>query len=386
MLTVRQTTPAKALQANTDLKELSHSITGGALVAQGYWVPYACARAICLTFCFPIRWALTPVFGPSFIKECIPIGHPGFQRYKIDRDLVRNAKLEADSWRMQASRSATPATPRLLGARDIPRSVPPTSAPSPGMIYGRDRQTPQFDERSPFAADKSRSKTRRQDADGPSLSPKTSPIDGASPRNTTWHSINRPYHTPAPSFHKSPAQPLASTLEMLNRPLPRDDFQHASWRDVEGSRTPEPRELERADTPAGRCAGKRPARELDEDYEDDAGEAGSDSSQATSCSSDTDPDIVTSPPPQFAHRAPPKKKLRQTIPSAPPVSRVSTPKSLKVTSADVRAAQVLLEMSQDRGGAKMGDGQQKHGGLIYDYDTLTGGKPSALKNRKHYGQ
>ncbi|KAK6436323.1 hypothetical protein LTR95_007479, partial [Oleoguttula sp. CCFEE 5521] len=34
-----KTTPAKALNANRGLRDLSHSITGGALAAQGYWIP-----------------------------------------------------------------------------------------------------------------------------------------------------------------------------------------------------------------------------------------------------------------------------------------------------------------------------------------------------------
>lgn len=261
---------------------------------------------------------------------------------------------------MQASRSVTPATPRLLGAKDTPRSVPPTSAPSPGMIYGRDRQTPQFDEGSPFATGKPRGKGRTQNEDGPSLSPKTSPTDSVSPQYTSWNSINRPHKTSSSPFHRSPVQHLASTLELLNRPLTKDSFQHASWRDCGGSRTPEPGEVEHSGTPAGHRAGKRSARELDEDYEDD-GEARSESSQATSCASESDPDIVTSPPPTPARRAPPKKKLRQTTPRAPPVSRENTPESTKVTTADVRAAHVLLEMSNGDGAPKAGYGQHMEG-------------------------
>lgn len=286
---------------------------------------------------------------------------------------------------MQASRSATPATPRLLGAKDIPRSVPPTSAPSPGMIYGRDRQTPQFEERSPFSSGKSCTKPRPQELDEPSLSPKTSPTDSMSPAHTTWNSINRPYQSRSSPFHKSAAQPLASTMEMLNRPLPRDDFQHASWRDSEGSRTPEPREIQRANAAAGRRAGKRPARELDEDYEDDGGEATSDSSQASSCTSDSDPDIVTSPPPPPARRAPPKKKLRRTAPSATAASRSATPSSTKVTSADWRAAQVLLQMSKGEDTQGVDHEHQKNDGKSYECDPLSRARLVAAE-KKLYGE
>ncbi|KAF2725764.1 DNA-binding domain of Mlu1-box binding protein MBP1, partial [Polychaeton citri CBS 116435] len=94
-----KTTPAKALQTNPGLKNLSYSITGGALAAQGYWMPYQCARAICLTFCHPIRWALTPVFGPTFIKECLPQVHADFAKFKIDLTTTHMAALEAEGWR-----------------------------------------------------------------------------------------------------------------------------------------------------------------------------------------------------------------------------------------------------------------------------------------------
>ncbi|KAF1349558.1 transcription regulator HTH, apses-type DNA-binding domain-containing protein, partial [Delphinella strobiligena] len=45
-----KTTPNKVLGANHGLRELSHSITGGSIAAQGYWMPYGCARAVCATF------------------------------------------------------------------------------------------------------------------------------------------------------------------------------------------------------------------------------------------------------------------------------------------------------------------------------------------------
>ncbi|KAF1813790.1 hypothetical protein P152DRAFT_394050, partial [Eremomyces bilateralis CBS 781.70] len=40
-----KTTPAKVLNVNPGLRDISHSITGGALVAQGYWMPFRCAQA-----------------------------------------------------------------------------------------------------------------------------------------------------------------------------------------------------------------------------------------------------------------------------------------------------------------------------------------------------
>ncbi|KPI35805.1 uncharacterized protein AB675_11088 [Cyphellophora attinorum] len=67
-----KTTPAKMLNKNVGLRDICHSITGGALVAQGYWIPYLAAKHIAATFCYRIRHALTPVFGLDFIDLCVP--------------------------------------------------------------------------------------------------------------------------------------------------------------------------------------------------------------------------------------------------------------------------------------------------------------------------
>ncbi|KAF5676457.1 apses transcription factor xbp1 [Fusarium heterosporum] len=78
------------------LKEITHSITGGSIVAQGYWMPYQCARAICATFCYPIAGALVPIFGPTFPSTCIPPNSPDFGRMIIDPRLISDATREAE--------------------------------------------------------------------------------------------------------------------------------------------------------------------------------------------------------------------------------------------------------------------------------------------------
>ncbi|KAK0627517.1 transcription regulator HTH, apses-type DNA-binding domain-containing protein, partial [Immersiella caudata] len=40
-----KTTPAKMLGLNPGLRDITHSITGGSIRAQGYWMPYHCAKA-----------------------------------------------------------------------------------------------------------------------------------------------------------------------------------------------------------------------------------------------------------------------------------------------------------------------------------------------------
>ncbi|KAI9706125.1 MAG: hypothetical protein M1836_005531 [Candelina mexicana] len=95
-----KTTPAKMLNANPGLRDICHSITGGALAAQGYWMPYACALAIAATFCHSIRHALTPLFGPSFPALCIPPDSPQFGRMVIDRSIVESCTDEAHRFKL----------------------------------------------------------------------------------------------------------------------------------------------------------------------------------------------------------------------------------------------------------------------------------------------
>ncbi|KUJ17006.1 uncharacterized protein LY89DRAFT_718712 [Mollisia scopiformis] len=101
-----KTTPAKMLNMNPGLKEITHSITGGALAAQGYWMPYACALAVCTTFCSHIAGALIPIFGPTFPSQCVPPEAPEHGRMIIDPQTVLAATAEAEAYRIQYSSSS----------------------------------------------------------------------------------------------------------------------------------------------------------------------------------------------------------------------------------------------------------------------------------------
>ncbi|KAI8635206.1 hypothetical protein F5Y19DRAFT_469080 [Xylariaceae sp. FL1651] len=113
-----KTTPAKMLNSNPGLKEITHSITGGSIMAQGalvgfrhfeqtlinhnsegYWMPYQCAKAVCATFCHNIAGALIPIFGPDFPSLCTPSEAPEYSRMIIDPAIVVQSTREADHFR-----------------------------------------------------------------------------------------------------------------------------------------------------------------------------------------------------------------------------------------------------------------------------------------------
>ncbi|GIJ92322.1 hypothetical protein Asppvi_011303 [Aspergillus pseudoviridinutans] len=127
-----KTTPAKMLNANPGLREICHSITGGALAAQGYWMPYEAAKAVAATFCWKIRHALTPLFGLDFPSMCIhPQDRGRFGRMVIDPAIVRKSTETANYYRMLELQSPSYSSLRLLRTGT---NFGPTSAGSSGFV------------------------------------------------------------------------------------------------------------------------------------------------------------------------------------------------------------------------------------------------------------
>ncbi|KAB5572737.1 hypothetical protein GE09DRAFT_1283046 [Coniochaeta sp. 2T2.1] len=106
-----KTTPAKMLNMNPGLKDITHSITGGSIMAQGYWMPFSCAKAVCATFCHHISGALIPIFGPQFPSECVHPDAPDHGRMCIDPAIVAEATVEAEDFRRLYSEQASMAVP-----------------------------------------------------------------------------------------------------------------------------------------------------------------------------------------------------------------------------------------------------------------------------------
>ncbi|KAL7899442.1 hypothetical protein HDV63DRAFT_416884 [Trichoderma sp. SZMC 28014] len=98
-----KTSPAQMLSLNPGLRELSPSITGGAVSAQGYWMPYHCARAVCATFCHKIAGALIPIFGPSFPSDCLPspLISTHCRGMVISQQIILKATEEAKKYRQE---------------------------------------------------------------------------------------------------------------------------------------------------------------------------------------------------------------------------------------------------------------------------------------------
>jgi hypothetical protein len=231
-----KTQPNKVLSLNHGLRDLSFSITGGAIAAQGYWMPYGCARSVCATFCWNLRWALTPIFGPSFIRDCLPPNHPGFARFTIDPEVVRACAREAEGWRVDAGAthySLVPSHPTSSPALPIPRSAP-IQLSEPKRLRARPTR-PRVDTAahlgSPCHSDDESAAivtdtvpSCRTVPDSPSVSPKTR----ISP-TVHWAAVNNPRDnengTPTPcASHVNTSKLPASMQNLLVTPISASEF------------------------------------------------------------------------------------------------------------------------------------------------------------------
>ncbi|KAI9762887.1 MAG: hypothetical protein M1840_001120 [Geoglossum simile] len=108
-------TPSRALGHNPGLREISHSITGGALAAQGYWLPFEAAKAVAAKFCYPIRHALVPIFSEDFPALCAVPGTDEFGVMTIDQAITRRCAELANKLRQHeapSSRESSAMAPR----------------------------------------------------------------------------------------------------------------------------------------------------------------------------------------------------------------------------------------------------------------------------------
>ncbi|KAI9761826.1 MAG: hypothetical protein M4579_000765 [Chaenotheca gracillima] len=135
------TTPAKMLSLNPGLRDICHSITGGALIAQGYWMPFEAAKAVAATFCYHVRHALVPLFGPKFLNACVSPNDPSFGRMIIDQSIVKACTLLTYEQRsLSIAGTVTPET--TDEPRDISMSetlTPKTSGVEPRSRYNHAR-------------------------------------------------------------------------------------------------------------------------------------------------------------------------------------------------------------------------------------------------------
>lgn len=113
-------------------------------------MPYEAARAVAATFCFHIRYALTPVFGLEFFELCVVPDDPSFGRMVIDRNIIRRCTEAANEFRVlsrEASLAISPHTPLLTAglAKWSPKSIRPKTVKTADMESGYGTDTDRSD-------------------------------------------------------------------------------------------------------------------------------------------------------------------------------------------------------------------------------------------------
>ncbi|KAH7396641.1 hypothetical protein DE146DRAFT_614441 [Phaeosphaeria sp. MPI-PUGE-AT-0046c] len=184
-----KTVPAKALNQNPGMKDISYSITGGALVCQGYWMPYQAARAIAATFCYSIRWALTPVFGYDFPSMCLSPKNPGYAKFLIDPAIVRQCTAETDRFRREGT-SYRFKVSHLLSPMETPKMHFEPNTQNGYRPNTQSGYSPQSEVNDNFAF-------------SPHISPR-------------WNPINRPR---TPNSMSLPATPKTANFSTMSSPL-----------------------------------------------------------------------------------------------------------------------------------------------------------------------
>lgn len=77
----------------------------------GYWIPYEAAKAVAATFCWDIRYALTPVFGKEFPDMCLHPDSENFGSMHIDPEITKRCAAQAQLYReLEMQGSCTPSS------------------------------------------------------------------------------------------------------------------------------------------------------------------------------------------------------------------------------------------------------------------------------------
>ena len=84
-------------------------------------MPFEAAKAIAATFCYHIRYALTPVFGLDFLSLCILPEDPSFGRMIIGRDIVRQCTEVANGFRELSIGTSQVSSPQTPSSGDFPQ-------------------------------------------------------------------------------------------------------------------------------------------------------------------------------------------------------------------------------------------------------------------------
>ena len=85
----------KLVSTSPEIKNKVYKTKGGCLKVQGTWIQYDVAKQLASKFCWPIRFALVPLFGSDFVDLCLHSGQPGYGLFQLavsEKDLNKKKR------------------------------------------------------------------------------------------------------------------------------------------------------------------------------------------------------------------------------------------------------------------------------------------------------
>jgi hypothetical protein len=194
-------------------------------------MPYQAAKAVAATFCYNIRWALTPVFGNDFLSLCIPPGAATYAKFFIDPAIVQYCTAETKRFREEGASYRVP-TSNASSPTEIPNAQLVSPLWESNMLKQRGsrpadlksgyRTDPNYNDQCIFSPEVSPLGpwTPLTGSQSPgSLSPQVSP-------RSHWKCVNRPQSPPTPMTATSSAMcsPINThALPFIQEPSPASD-------------------------------------------------------------------------------------------------------------------------------------------------------------------
>jgi hypothetical protein len=196
-------------------------------------MPYQAAKALAATFCYDIRWALTPIFGNNFPSMCLAPKDPSFGKFLIDPAIVRYCTAETNRFRMDGA-SYRVMTSKLQSPFETPKMRFESPSWKPKAMEQRGTQPADVNSESEYGTD---SQKYDKFAFSPHISPQWTHLNRplspkslspqVSPRSQ-WTALNRTRSPPATpstmsSALSSPVKAQALPLLQMPTPTPEDN-------------------------------------------------------------------------------------------------------------------------------------------------------------------
>lgn len=100
-------------------------------------MPFEAAKALAATFCWNIRFALVPLFGPGFVDICTRPEDPAYKRYTIDTSVVKYCQEQVRSWTQSTSQTTINA---MRGEGEVKASPVRIAKTKPKILRARAQQ------------------------------------------------------------------------------------------------------------------------------------------------------------------------------------------------------------------------------------------------------